>query len=51
MGESIIINKIECFKSSYQIEFMYEDSGKKERALIKKFELFNLLLLAEMIEY
>ena len=47
MGEEINIEKIECYRDSYQIDIRYEVSGKGDRFFIRKDALLALLSVAE----
>lgn len=47
MGEEINVERIECYGDLYQIDFRFEDSGKAERAFIRKDALFALITVAE----
>ena len=47
MGEEITIEKIECYKDCYQIDFLINETGKTERAFIRKDALFALITVAE----
>lgn len=47
MGEEINIIKIECYQDCYQVDFRFEESGKGERAFVRKDALFALITVAE----
>lgn len=47
MGEEIVIEKIECYKDSYQIDIRYLESKKGDRLFIKKHKLFDIIAKAE----
>lgn len=47
MGEEINIEKIECYKDTYQIDIRYEESRKGERIFVRKDALLALITVAE----
>ncbi len=47
MGEEINIEKIECYRDCYQIDFRFEESNKSERCFVRKDALMAMLAVAE----
>lgn len=47
MGEEINVEKIECVREFYQVDFKYKESGKGARVFVRKDALLALLAVAE----
>jgi len=50
VGEEIVVEKIECCRESYQIDFRFTESKKSERCFVRKDALLALLTVAEKKE-